>query len=496
MAPPAAAACTPPKAPATTAGERVLRDYQAACIRASLACFESGVRRQAVSLPVGAGKTVVFSSLIAQLPPPSPQATKVLVLAHRIELLQQAVHQLRAANPGLRVALLTSLKRASGDDADVIVASVPALGRDGSKRLEQLDPDDFKCIVIDEAHHVASATYQRILRHFGADTAAARVRVWGCSATLQRHDGLSLQGAFDVISFQRTIVDLWAAGHLCRPRAVQVRTQVDVSGVASARGDFVAASLARVLNTPARTAAVVAAWQRWAGPDRRATLVFAADVSHAVALQTAFVAAGVAARVVDGSTHSDERADTVALFRSGGLPVLVNCNVFTEGTDIPNIDCIVLARPTRSAVLYQQMVGRGLRLHAGKTDCLLIDVVDNVGRNSIVTAPTLLGLAFDFNANGISLSVRPVSGSVSCFLIALSCCLSQCLSVSSLSPSLTQPRVLSFLSLLLMNAMILVYSAVYSRMYTSIPPSPLFPCMVVDLTVKPKTYSLPKKSCI
>jgi ATP-dependent helicase IRC3 len=388
----------------------VLRDYQRECIAASLAAMARGVRRQAVSLPVGSGKTVVFSNLIPHIAPPRAGADRVLVLAHRAELLHQAAMRIRDANPALASAVLdgSAGNRKTRDhlleNADVLIASVALLGRVGSPLLAGLDPQTFKAIIIDEAHHASSATYLRILRHFDALRADSPVAVWGCSATLKRHDGIALGCAFDAITYERSVLDMIAAGYLCRPRAVQIRTTVDVSSVKSSLGDFNVSDLARALNTPQRNQLVVRSWAELTqqGPaPRKSTLVFGVDVQHALDLASEFRAAGVVAHVVHGKTSADERTGLVEEFRMQKFPVLVNCGIFTEGTDIPCIDCVLMARPTRSGVLFQQMAGRGLRLFPGKADCLLIDIVDNVGRNSIVTVPSLLGLKYDFNANGI-----------------------------------------------------------------------------------------------
>lgn len=293
----------------TAAAGPVLRDYQTECIETSLKAIAAGKRRQAVSLPVGSGKTVIFANLIPRVPAPTPTATRTLVLAHRVELLQQAAAQIRRGNPALRVSLLDSGE--SIEDIDVLVGSVPALGRAQSARLQALDPALFKLIVIDEAHHATSPTYLRILKHFGAHTRDTRVCVWGCSATLRRHDGSALSVAFDFVTYKQTLERMWSEGYLCPAQAVAVRTAVDVSRVPTARGDgpgagdFMLSKLAETLNTPERTAAIVDAWKRWA-EGRRSTLVFGADVAHATALTEGFGRV-VEARMVDGTTSPENR---------------------------------------------------------------------------------------------------------------------------------------------------------------------------------------------
>jgi ATP-dependent helicase IRC3 len=144
-----------------------------------------------------------MSHLIPKIPSHSPLATKVLVLAHRKELLTQAQAQIQRANPGLSVQVEQGRNKFDIDKTDVIVASVPALGRNVSSRLEKYDPSQFKAIIIDEAHHAAAASYSNILKHFNVvdSETASNIFLWGCSATLRRHDGLALGTIFDKVTF-------------------------------------------------------------------------------------------------------------------------------------------------------------------------------------------------------------------------------------------------------------------------------------------------------
>ncbi|KAJ2886159.1 DEAD DEAH box helicase [Coemansia aciculifera] len=363
-----------------------LRPYQQECIDTCLSLLRAGVRRQAVSLPVGSGKTVVFSNLIQQIPAPTELATKTLVLAHREELLEQAARQIQAASPHLRIAIDQGTRQAN-PAADVIVASVATLGRAHSSRLQRHDASRYKCIIIDEAHHAAASSYTRILEHFqGAPF------VWGCSATLHRHDGLRLTDVFDEIVYQKPFLDMVREGWLCPMRITTVRTACNINGVRSQAGDFATAALSQVVNVDTRNLAIVRAHATLA-ESRKSTLVFAVDVAHARALVASFIHYGTKAEAVFGTTPTAERERILSDFRSGTLPVLVNCGILTEGTDIPNIDCVMMARPTRSSVLFQQMLGRGMRKSPDKLDCLVIDFVDSFRRSvSLITLPTLLGL--------------------------------------------------------------------------------------------------------
>lgn len=380
-----------------------LRPYQEECIAKSLSMLQQGIKRQAVSLPVGSGKTVVLANLIPRIPEPFPGATKTLVLAHRTELLDQAHDKITSINPQLRVSVEQG-KSVAALDADVVVASVPTLGRANSKRLARFDPREFKCIIIDEAHHATASTYLRVLDHFKARDPDSWIMLWGCSATLRRHDGVSLGAVFDNVGYSRSLIEMWEEGWLCRARPVKVETHIDLTNVPVSMHtrDFSLSRLSAATNNAKRNLTIVKAWRELVHEKegRQSTLIFCTDVAHMQALQKMFVGMGIDAHYVHGATSSHARSHILEQFRQQKLPVLINCGVFTEGTDIPCVDCIIMARPTRSSVLFQQMLGRGLRLFPGKENCLVIDLVDNLGKNSSLTVPSLMGLVPQFDAQG------------------------------------------------------------------------------------------------
>ncbi|KAF9907279.1 hypothetical protein EC991_011180 [Linnemannia zychae] len=357
-----------------------LRPYQQECIDACLENLKNGIMRQ----------IVIFSHLMKQVPAPFPGANKTLILAHRQELLEQTRNHVLRNGTGLRVTIDQG-KRVADMTADVIVASVPTLGRAGTTRILKYNPQDFKCIIIDEAHHAAADSYGRILEHFGAHVPDTHIFVYGCSATVRRHDGLRLGGVFDHISFHKGFITMIEDKWLCGLRVSTIKTEFDLQNVKTQGGDFATKDLSEKVNTPVRNDIIVRSYMTYCGA-RKSTVVFAVDIAHLESLTETFRKYGYDARGLSSKTDDVTRAQMLKDFKDQKFPVIVNCGILTEGTDIPVIDSIIMARPTKSNVLFQQMLGRGMRLHPGKEDCLVLDFVDVVRGDGLVTLPTLLGL--------------------------------------------------------------------------------------------------------
>ncbi|MEM9456218.1 MAG: DEAD/DEAH box helicase [Myxococcota bacterium] len=368
-----------------------LRPYQRDCLRSIFAAYRAGRRRVLVSLPTGTGKTVVFS----EFPRFFRMKRRLLVLAHREELLEQAHHKFRRAHPTLRVEIEQAGRQASAK-AQVVIASVPTLGRTDGKRLSRLRREDFFLVVVDEAHHAVAQSYLRIFDHFGLREPDTPRMLVGFTATPYRSDKRGLGDVFEDIVFRRDLRQMIREGYLSRIRGWRISTNVDLDDVKVRHGDFVESQLAAAVNVALRNAAVVKAYLDFA-PGRRA-VIFCADVAHAQAMAAAFVDAGVPAAALWGAMPKDARQATLAAFSAGQLAVLTNCMVLTEGFDEPRVDCVILARPTKSRLLYVQMVGRGTRLHPDKDDLLVIDVVDNsrkhqlAGMHDMFKLPPALGL--------------------------------------------------------------------------------------------------------
>jgi ATP-dependent helicase IRC3 len=367
--------------------------------------FDEGIYRQAVVLPVGSGKTVIFSRLIEELPRPNtmPHATKTLVLAHREELLHQAYLHIAQTNPNLIIHIDHGRQRAISSKADIVIASVPTLGRTDSTRLDHYDPSQFKLIVIDEAHHAIAASYQKIFEKFKVLDMNSHIRMWGCSAHLERLDDVGFYPIFQEITYRKSLIEMMKQKWLSDIVAYHVTTTTNLDHIQQNHDDFDLENLADVLNNPERNLLIFNAWYDLAHQKgRKSTLIFAASVDHAQTIAELFNEKDISASCIYGSTPAKERQHLLQQFRAGKLPVLVNCGVFTEGTDIPCIDCVVMARPTRSKGLFIQMIGRGLRTYPDKKDCLILFLHDDYRCHDLVTVPSLIGLHPFFYMQGNS----------------------------------------------------------------------------------------------
>ncbi|KAK2732379.1 GPI inositol deacylase [Myotisia sp. PD_48] len=366
-----------------------LRDYQEECIQSVLTYLREGHKRLGISLATGSGKTVIFTQLINRIPPPEKDSTQTLILVHRKELVEQAAKHCMLAYPSKTIDIEMANSHASGT-ADITIASIRSLL--SKDRLEKYDPKRFKLILVDEAHHIVARSYREALAHFGLDELCNDSPVLvGVSATFSRPDGLKLGAVIDHIVYHKNYVDMIGDNWLANAVFTTVKSNADLSRVGDApNGDFQTRQLSSVVNTETTNEITVSAWISRA-KERKSTLVFCVDIEHVECLTAKFRQNGIDARYITSQTPKSARAKELDEFKKGSFPVLVNCGLFTEGTDIPNIDCVLLARPTRSKNLLIQMIGRGLRLHPGKKNCHIIDMVASLD-SGVLTTPTLLGL--------------------------------------------------------------------------------------------------------
>lgn len=349
-----------------------LRDYQSEALAAVEAQWSEGINRPVVVLPTGAGKTVCFSGLIASaIEGLRKEGKRVLVLAHREELLEQAEAKIKAMVPGVWTCVLKGSRGASKHQfADVIVASVQTLAR--PKRRAAVDR--IGLVIVDECHRYAAKSYRDVLEHYGCMDERATKTV-GFTATLTRMDG-GLPEVWQSVAYQKKIHWMIKNGYLVAP----VARSIEVPGLnlASTRvtgGDLNTGDLASALEDSHAFAAIAETW--CAEASERPTIVFMPDVRTAEAQAEAFrTVCGTTAEVITGAKASTERKAAYERFASGETRILVSCMVLTEGFDAPHTSCVIIGRPTLNPGLYIQMVGRGLRLHpeSGKTDCLILDI--------------------------------------------------------------------------------------------------------------------------
>ncbi len=331
-----------------------LRPYQQECI--------DTITRQSpgaylVQMATGLGKTVTFANI-------PRRSGRVLILSHREELVRQPVKYYTCS-----FGVEQGQNHANGED--VVSASVASMAR----RLERFDPYEFDTIICDEAHHAAANTYRRIFAHFHPRM------LLGFTATPARGDKVRLDDVFQKIIFQRDLRWGIQNGYLCDIFCKRIDIGYDLTAVHTRQGDYAPGELDEAMEGTAD--AIAQAYREHAVG---ATLIFAVSVRQAEEIAGRIKGAVV----VTGKTK--DRAAVVEAFTAGVIPCIVNCMVFTEGTDIPRVETVIVARPTQSETLYAQMVGRGLRLYPGKERLTLIDCVGVTGKASLCTAPSLLGI--------------------------------------------------------------------------------------------------------
>lgn len=332
-----------------------LRPYQQQARERIHAEWENGHTRTLLVLPTGTGKTIVFASVAADQ---VRAGDRVLILAHRGELLEQAADKLQRST-----GLVSAVEKADATCLNtwfrVVVGSVQTLQR--TARLERFPRDYFGTIIIDEAHHAITDGYRRILDYFGS------ARVLGVTATPDRGDMRNLGEVFDSLAFEYKLTDAIKEGYLCRIMAQTIPLKLDISSVTLSGGDYAVGDLGTALDPYLEQIAAEMA-QRCKG---RKTVVFLPLIKTSQKFRDLLNSHGFRATEVNG--QSTDRKEVLADFDAGKYNVLCNSMLLTEGWDCPSVDCVVVLRPTKVRSLYSQMVGRGTRLSPGKTDLLLLD---------------------------------------------------------------------------------------------------------------------------
>jgi ATP-dependent helicase IRC3 len=341
----------------------LLRDYQEQAIEKIRDSFEKGVTRQLVTLPTGSGKTVIMAALARSL------GKRTLLLAHREELITQAEAKFKMVWPDVDSGICMAGQNDTGNF--VVFGSVQSCSRDS--RLQELRRNDFELLLIDEAHHANSPSYQKIIGEVFSAGHKKRLMV-GVTATPMRSDNEELGDVFEEITYSISIGSMIRAGYLSPVVGRRILTKTSLQGIHTRAGDFAVGELSEAVNTPERNAFVVENYGKYAA--RRKGVAFCCDVQHCKDLAEAFLKADIPSKAVYGDMCPIERRNALQELKSGQIQVVTSCGVLTEGFDEPSISCVVMARPTKFKGLYIQCVGRGLRLHPSKSDCLVLDFAD------------------------------------------------------------------------------------------------------------------------
>ena len=332
-----------------------LRDYQQECIEL-IDKLETG--SYLIQMATGCGKTATFTNI--------KRKGRILVLAHREELVTQPVKYYDCP-----VGIEMASQHSNGEP--VVIASIMSL----THRLDKFKSDDFDLIIIDEAHHAAAKSYKKILEYFNPRL------ILGFTATPNRGDKVRLDDVFQKIIFQRDLKWAIKNKYLTDIYCMRVNIGYDISNVTKRMGDFAPSELEEALDTDVLNKAIAEAYNKYA---RGQTLIFATSVKHCEDIAKEIPGA------VTVTAKTKNREELIKKFTNREIPVLVNCMIFTEGTDMPLVETVMIARPTQNSSLYTQMVGRGLRLYPSKEKLVLIDLVGTTGKASLCTAPTLLGI--------------------------------------------------------------------------------------------------------
>lgn len=335
----------------------ILREYQDNLISQIADLWCQGIRRIMAQLATGGGKTVIFAALAAAC---VKRGKRVLVVAHREELILQAQEKLTAAS-GLPVGIIKAGHKPT-PGALIQVASIQTLAR------RKLMPE-ARLVIIDEAHHSAANSYAKLIEHYHNSF------ILGVSATPTRTDGQGLAHLYDKIVLGISTKELIDQGYLCPYRLFAAPNAIDTSGIKTTAGDFDQQQLEKAVNTRLVLGDMLETWKKHAVGKK--TVVFGVGVDHSMAIVRTFQEEGITAEHIDGSMSADERAAILGRFRSGETLVLSNCNIVSEGFDLPNIECIQCIRPTKSLILWLQMIGRALRPAPGKSHAIIIDHSQN-----------------------------------------------------------------------------------------------------------------------
>lgn len=367
-----------------------IREYQEQAIVNTQQGWAEGKLNQLAVLATGAGKTIILLETVKReydLALKAGRPFRALIVAHRTELIDQPIDRIAAFWPELSSQVGAVMAERNDVSKAITVASVQTL--QSAKRLAALLAHGaIDLLIIDECHHAVAAGYKTLKAQLQA--ANPNMRTLGVTATPNRTDQAGLVTEFDECRTKVTIKDLIRTGFLVPIRGLAVQTGISLKGVGTIAGDFNQKQLANVYDT-ANCFELVAKTHADKAAGRKG-IAFTTSVDGAYALAEAFRAEGISAAAADGTTSREVRSKLLADFKAGQIDVLVNCFLWTEGLDLPEISVIHWVRPTKSDLVYVQGIGRGLRPAdgTGKTDCLILDYIPEDYRD-IVMAGDVLG---------------------------------------------------------------------------------------------------------
>lgn len=382
------------------------RWYQSEDIQTVFSALEAGHNKQLIVYATGLGKTFTAVTIAQEF-------KRILWITHTEDLIEQSamaiienildedhakyvlnnkglIQYLRNRKPnslfGMKEqdkAILDRIGLIKEDifniNTNFVVASVQTLHR----RLDRIPTDHFDLVVMDEAHLSGASTYSKAISHFNPDL------LLGLTATPFRADGVSLTNLFDPpIRVNRDISWGINNGFLCKLDAIKVKTDNDLTQIKTIGNDFNQGQLGKAINTKERNSKIVEKYKEYAY-DRK-FIAFAIDIDHAIALNQAFHQEGINTTfIVSNEELCPDRRERIADFKAGDYQGLINVNILTAGFDDPSIECVIMARPTKSLTLYLQSIGRGTRIKPSARDCIILDIVDVTGRHNLVNTWTL-----------------------------------------------------------------------------------------------------------
>lgn len=351
-----------------------LRPYQQQAKDAIFSEWENGIKKTLLVLPTGCGKTIVFAKVAEEC---VKGGSRVLILAHRGELLDQAADKI-GKSTGLGCATEKAEQTCLGSWFRIVVGSVQSMMRE--KRLNQFPNDYFNTIIIDEAHHCISDSYQKVLRHF------PDAEVLGVTATPDRGDMQNLGTVFESLAYEYTLPKAIKEGYLSPIKAVTIPLKIDMSAVGVQAGDFKSGDIATVLDPYLES--IAEEMEKYCS--NKKTVVFLPLVKTSQKFRDILNNHGFKAAEVNGD--SKDRAEILEAFDKDQYNVLCNSMLLTEGWDCPSVDCIVVLRPTKVRSLYCQMVGRGTRLspETNKDHLLLLDFLWHTERHELCHPASLI----------------------------------------------------------------------------------------------------------